>query len=243
MLAVLKSLLFSNTPVVGYNDVSVPLTMRGTKRERDSAAFRGVGPSARAAIVHTQTRAMANVGLSRRCIVRSYPLRGLHSSTIEPGMVLALISRRVDVCAHPGIEDECPSVVGHRPGWKWDEPPLVARIDDAILHAMSERRPDLEDAPEVVTRTRTERKLQKPKLYKVLLQNDDYTTMEFVVFILQRVFHRNETDAVQIMLHVHKKGIGVAGVYSYEVAETRVAQVDALARQHEFPLRCSVEEA
>jgi len=108
---------------------------------------------------------------------------------------------------------------------------------------MSERRPDLEDAPEVVTRTRTERKLQKPKLYKVLLHNDDYTTMEFVVFILQRVFHRNETDAVQIMLHVHKKGIGVAGVYSYEVAETRVAQVDALARQHEFPLRCSVEEA
>jgi len=108
---------------------------------------------------------------------------------------------------------------------------------------MSERRPDIEDAPEVVTRTRTERKLQKPKLYKVLLHNDDYTTMEFVVFILQRIFHRSETDAVQIMLHVHKTGIGVAGVYAYEVAETRVAQVDALAREHEFPLRCSVEEA
>ena len=102
---------------------------------------------------------------------------------------------------------------------------------------MSDRLPDLEDTPEVVTRTRTERKLQKPKMYKVLLHNDDYTTMEFVVFILQSVFHRSETDAVQIMLHVHKNGIGVAGVYAYDVAETRIAQVEALARQHEFPLR------
>src|SRR5712692_3291916 len=108
---------------------------------------------------------------------------------------------------------------------------------------MSDRLPDLEDGPEVVTRTRTERKLQKPKMYKVLLHNDDYTTMEFVVFILQSVFHRSETDAVQIMLHVHKNGIGVAGVYTREVAETRVVQVEALAREHEFPLRCSLEEA
>jgi len=95
----------------------------------------------------------------------------------------------------------------------------------------------------VVTQTRTQRKLKKPKLYKVLLHNDDYTTMEFVVFILVTVFHRAETDAVQIMLHVHKNGIGVAGVYPYDVATTRVAQVEALARQHEFPLRCSLEEA
>ena len=90
---------------------------------------------------------------------------------------------------------------------------------------------------------RTERKLQKPKMYKVLLHNDDYTTMEFVIFILQGIFHRAEADAVQIMLHVHKNGIGVAGVYSYEIAETRIAQVETLARQHEFPLRCSMEEA
>ncbi len=67
-------------------------------------------------------------------------------------------------------------------------------------------------------------------MYKVLLHNDDYTTMEFVVFVLQGVFHRSETDAVQIMLHVHKNGIGVAGVYTREVAETRIAQVEALAR-------------
>src|SRR2546422_666865 len=107
---------------------------------------------------------------------------------------------------------------------------------------MGERRPEVDDV-DVVTKTRTEHKLQKPKLFKVLLHNDDYTTMEFVVFILMSIFHRSETDAVQIMLHVHKNGIGVAGVYTYEVAETRMTQVEALARQNEFPLRCSLEEA
>ena len=84
---------------------------------------------------------------------------------------------------------------------------------------------------------------QDPTLYKVVLLNDDYTTMEFVVFVLMSIFHRSETDAVQIMLHVHKNGIGVAGVYPHDVAETRIAQVETLARQHEFPLRCSMEEA
>lgn len=109
--------------------------------------------------------------------------------------------------------------------------------------AMGDDGRHLDDETGVVTRTRTERKLQKPKQYKVLLHNDDYTTMEFVVFILMAVFHRGETDAVQIMLHVHKNGIGVAGVYTYDVAETRIKQVEALARQHEYPLRCSMEEA
>jgi ATP-dependent Clp protease adaptor protein ClpS len=91
--------------------------------------------------------------------------------------------------------------------------------------------------------TETERKVEQPRLYKVLLHNDDYTTMEFVVYVLQGVFHRSETDAVQIMLHVHKNGLGVAGVYTREVAETRITQVEALARSHEYPLRCSMEEA
>ncbi len=108
---------------------------------------------------------------------------------------------------------------------------------------MSERRQQNDEELGVVTATRTERRLKKPKLYKVLLHNDDYTTMEFVVYILQAIFHRSETDAVQIMLHVHKNGLGVAGVYPYEVAETRVAQVESLARQNEFPLRCSIDEA
>jgi ATP-dependent Clp protease adaptor protein ClpS len=97
--------------------------------------------------------------------------------------------------------------------------------------------------PEVVTRTRTEKKVKQPPLYRVLLHNDDYTTMEFVVHVLQSVFNHEETEATQIMLHVHRKGIGVAGVYTHEVAETKVEQVHALARSHEFPLRCSVEEA
>ena len=95
----------------------------------------------------------------------------------------------------------------------------------------------------VVERTQQEDKLARPRRWKVLLHNDDYTTMEFVVWVLQAVFHHDETTATQIMLHVHKTGTGVAGVYTREVAETRVSQVDALAREHEFPLRCSMEEA
>jgi ATP-dependent Clp protease adaptor protein ClpS len=89
---------------------------------------------------------------------------------------------------------------------------------------------------------KTVEQLKRPKRYKVLLHNDDYTTMEFVVWILQAVFHHDETTALEVMLHVHRNGIGVAGVYTREIAETRVAQVDALAKQHEFPLRTSIEE-
>lgn len=102
-------------------------------------------------------------------------------------------------------------------------------------------RRDSELDREVVTETK--KKLKRPPLYKVLLHNDDYTTKEFVVEILQYVFHREYGEAVQIMLHVHRRGIGVAGVYSYEIAETKVAMVESLAREHEYPLKCSVEEA
>ena len=91
--------------------------------------------------------------------------------------------------------------------------------------------------------TETERKLRKPRPYKILLHNDDYTTMEFVVGVLQYVFHKEQAEAVQIMLDVHKKGIGVAGVYPFEVAETKVAVVESLARQNEYPLKCTMEEA
>ncbi|MDP6558563.1 MAG: ATP-dependent Clp protease adapter ClpS [Candidatus Binatia bacterium] len=88
----------------------------------------------------------------------------------------------------------------------------------------------------------TKKKLKRPPIYKVLLHNDDYTTKEFVVQVLQYVFHKDQTAAVQIMLHVHKKGIGVAGVYTYEIAETKVALVESLAKQHEYPLKCTMEE-
>ena len=94
---------------------------------------------------------------------------------------------------------------------------------------------------EVLTETRTEKKLQKPRLYKVLLHNDNYTTREFVVAVLKEVFHRQETEAVQIMLHVHYNGVGVAGVYTYEVAETKIKTVEQLAQANEFPLRLSME--
>lgn len=91
--------------------------------------------------------------------------------------------------------------------------------------------------------TEVERKVKRPQLYKVLLHNDDYTTMEFVVMVLMTVFHHGEPEAVRIMLQVHQRGIGVAGVYSYEIAETKVAKVARLAKEHEFPLRCSLEPA
>lgn len=91
--------------------------------------------------------------------------------------------------------------------------------------------------------TETERKLKLPPMHRVLLHNDDYTTMEFVVMVLQSVFHKSAAEATQIMLHIHRNGLGVAGVYSRDVAETKVALVEALARQHEFPLKCTSEEA
>lgn len=81
-----------------------------------------------------------------------------------------------------------------------------------------------------------------PPLYRVLMHNDDYTTMEFVVETLQRVFHKSPPEANQIMLNIHHKGHGVCGVYPFEVAETKVSQVHALARQTGYPLRCSLEQ-
>ena len=105
---------------------------------------------------------------------------------------------------------------------------------------MSER--DIDRDVGTIPRTRSRPKTKQPPLYKVLLHNDDYTTMEFVVYVLQTVFHLDQTRATEIMLHVHQKGIGVAGVYTFEIAETRVSQVHSLAQEHDFPLRCSVEE-
>jgi ATP-dependent Clp protease adaptor protein ClpS len=92
----------------------------------------------------------------------------------------------------------------------------------------------------VVTKTRP--KTKKPSLYKVLLLNDDYTPMEFVVHILERIFNKNREEAVQIMLHVHRHGVGVCGVFTFEVAETKVAQVIEFARRHEHPLQCTMEK-
>lgn len=91
----------------------------------------------------------------------------------------------------------------------------------------------------VVTKTRP--KTQKPSLYKVLMLNDDYTPMEFVVHVLERFFGKTREEATQIMLHVHTKGVGICGVYTYEVAETKVTQVMDLARKEGHPLQCTLE--
>ncbi|MCG8560491.1 MAG: ATP-dependent Clp protease adapter ClpS [Hyphomicrobiales bacterium] len=92
----------------------------------------------------------------------------------------------------------------------------------------------------IVTRTRT--KTKKPSLYKVLLLNDDYTPMDFVVYVLERFFNKPREEATRIMLHVHQKGVGMCGIYTYEIAETKVAQVMNFARQHQHPLQCTMEK-
>jgi ATP-dependent Clp protease adaptor protein ClpS len=98
--------------------------------------------------------------------------------------------------------------------------------------------PELDE--EVATESRE--KLEKPPLFRVLLHNDDFTTMEFVVHVLQNVFGHDEASAVRVMLSVHTQGTGVAGVYTYEVAETKAEKATQLARSHEYPLLCTVEE-
>jgi ATP-dependent Clp protease adaptor protein ClpS len=91
--------------------------------------------------------------------------------------------------------------------------------------------------------TRTREKTKKPTPYKVLLLNDDYTPMEFVVLVLQRFFRMSMEDATRVMLQVHQKGVGVCGIFSYEVAETKVSQVIDFARQNQHPLQCTLEKA
>lgn len=90
----------------------------------------------------------------------------------------------------------------------------------------------------VKTRTRTE----KPSMYKVYLLNDDYTPMEFVIQVLMVIFHKDQEDATRIMLHVHQNGVGLCGVYTFEVAETKVAQVMDAARRAQHPLQCTMEK-
>lgn len=85
-------------------------------------------------------------------------------------------------------------------------------------------------------------KTKKPSMYKVLLLNDDYTPMEFVVHVLEHFFSKSQEEATQIMLHVHTKGVGLCGVYTYEIAETKAAMVMDLARQNQHPLQCSIEK-
>lgn len=103
---------------------------------------------------------------------------------------------------------------------------------------MKEKQPQLPEGP-VVQEARP--KLARPILYKVILLNDDYTPMDFVVAILERFFYKTREEATRIMLHVHNKGIGICGVYTREIAETKVRQVLAFAQEHQHPLQCTLE--
>ncbi len=104
------------------------------------------------------------------------------------------------------------------------------------------RQPEKDDGgTAVVHETRTKPRLGRPQLWRVLLHNDHYTTMEFVVAILMSIFHKNEADATAIMLHVHQRGLGIAGVYTREVAEAKVQEVMHAAERAEFPLLCTCE--
>jgi ATP-dependent Clp protease adaptor protein ClpS len=89
----------------------------------------------------------------------------------------------------------------------------------------------------------TEQEIREPKMYRVILHNDDYTTMDFVIEVLMSIFNKPVSDATRIMLDVHKRGRGICGVYTYDLAATRVARVHQLAQKREFPLKCSLEEA
>ncbi len=98
-------------------------------------------------------------------------------------------------------------------------------------------RPGYDEDVLIVEKTKT----QKPRMFKVVLHNDDYTPMEFVVMVLQAVFNKTQEDAVHIMLSVHNQGVGVCGVYTGDIAETKVAKVRDLSASHEFPLKCTME--
>jgi ATP-dependent Clp protease adaptor protein ClpS len=114
--------------------------------------------------------------------------------------------------------------------------PPSARFD------MSDNGKRGEEGPGTGVVVKAKPKTKKPSMYKVLMLNDDYTPMEFVVHILERFFAKSRQEATRIMLHVHRRGVGICGVFTYEVAETKVTQVMDFARQHQHPLQCTLEK-
>ena len=100
---------------------------------------------------------------------------------------------------------------------------------------------DMDQGPGVGVVQKTAPRTKRPSIYKVVLLNDDYTPQEFVVWLLQAIFKKDAEEAVRIMLHVHNNGVGICGVYTYEVAETKVAQVMELSRRNQHPLQCMME--
>ncbi len=123
-----------------------------------------------------------------------------------------------------------------------DEAPTALRLVPPIAMAGSKNENPGKGDTDTGTITKTRPKTKRPSLYRVLLLNDDYTPMEFVILVLQDVFNKSREDAMQIMLHVHQKGVGECGVYPYEVAETKVTRVMDTARKNQHPLQCVMEK-
>ncbi len=124
-------------------------------------------------------------------------------------------------------------------------PKFIAEMQFSDITASNggdKQTPDQNNEPQNSLLLKTRTKTQKPGLYKVLLLNDDYTPMEFVIHILERFFNKNKHEATDIMLHVHRRGVGLCGVFTYEVAETKVNQVMDFARANEQPLQCTMEK-
>ncbi len=135
------------------------------------------------------------------------------------------------------------------PNYKYDydmkrkkEPDFNERNMTLTITMTDDPKKNHDDDFEAGLLTQTREKTKKPSLYKVILLNDDYTPMDFVVMVLQRVFRMTIEDATQVMLQVHQRGVGVCGVFTYEVAETKVMQVMDYARRNEHPLQCTMEK-
>jgi len=129
---------------------------------------------------------------------------------------------------------------GGAPGFAMPHHNLIVR-DGPGEDGNGDHGTDGDDLVGIATKTRARPK--KPSMFKVLMLNDDYTPMEFVVMVLKRFFHMDLEQATRVMLHVHQKGVGVCGVYPYEIAETKVNQVMDCARQNQHPLQCTLEKA
>ena len=121
--------------------------------------------------------------------------------------------------------------------------------DKEIFPRMSDEDPaygdsdnNTQESNETGLMLKTRPKTKKPAMYKVLLLNDDFTPMEFVVHVVEKFFAKNRAEATEIMLHVHRRGVGICGVFTYEIAETKVAQVMDFARANEQPLQCTMEK-
>jgi len=115
-------------------------------------------------------------------------------------------------------------------------------LDNNLLKMSNDKDDDNDIDGSTGVSTQLRSRTKKPSLYKVLLLNDDFTPMEFVIVVLERFFNKRQEDATDIMLHVHQNGVGLCGVFTYEVAETKVTHVMDFARQHQHPLQCTMEK-